>query len=363
LSYEERAGATIAPGKPGIERRRKIGMEELIIRALQGRATPEELAKIARWRVASPSNEHDYQLLSELWRDLPQPDVETIPPSPAAIRRLEAAPSAIPFKSRSRPRPWPGLRGVALAASIALLLLLSADLIRRRSGADSPTLQIARLATGPSETLMTKLSDGTTVFLAPNTALEVSSTRGIREVRLDGRAFFGVAKHGEDWPFVVQGSNGTVRVLGTRFEFSTRDDSTRVVVVEGRVNFAVDQDRLELSAGQMGIAGGDRQLELHPVQNVDEVLGWMGSTLIFENTRLDHAAREIERRYGAVVEIRSDELARRTISGGFKDRTFNEVVRVICRVVSAECTISETRAVIAERPVAVTQPTHPTRTN
>jgi transmembrane sensor len=338
-------------------------MEELIIRALQGQATPEELAKIARWRVASPSNEHHYQLICELWGDLPESEIETTPPSPAAIRRLEAAPLAIPLRSRPRPRLGASFRGVALAASIALVLLLSANLLRQRTGADSPTLQIARLATGPSETLMTKLSDGTTVFLAPNTALEVSSSRGVREVRLDGRAFFGVAKHGDDWPFVVRGGNGTVRVLGTRFEFSTREDDTRVVVVEGRVNFAVDEDRLELGAGQMGIAGDDRLLQVLEVENVEEVLGWMGSALVFEDTPLDEAAREIERRYGAVIEIASDELARRTISGGFKDRTFNEVVGVICRVVSAECTISEAYARIAKRPVSVTQPANPTRTN
>ena len=337
-------------------------MEELIIRALQGQATPEELAKIARWRVASPSNDHHYQLISELWADLLESDIETTPPSPATIRRIEAAPSAIPLRSRPRPRLRASFRGVALAASIALILLLSAHLVRQRTGADSPTLQIARLATGPSETLMTKLSDGTTVFLAPNTSLEVSSTRGIREVRLEGRAFFGVAKHGDDWPFVVQGGKGSVTVLGTRFEFSTREHDTRVVVVEGRVNFAVDEDRLELGAGQMGIAGDDRQLQVLEVENVDEVLGWMGSALVFEDTPLDEAAREIERRFGAVVEINSDALARRTVSGGFKDRTFTEVVGVICRVVSAECTIGDAYARIAPRPVGAAQPGDRTRT-
>src|SRR5690606_36862769 len=105
------------------------------------------------------------------------------------------------------------------------------------SDLDGRVLQIGQLATGTSETLMTQISDGTIVYLAPNSSLQVSPTPGVREVWLEGKAFFGVAKHGADWPFRVRSDRGTVNVLGTRFEFSTEATDARVVVVDGKVDF------------------------------------------------------------------------------------------------------------------------------
>src|SRR5690606_19622029 len=151
---------------------------------------------------------------------------------------------------------------------------------------------------------------------------------------------------------------GTVNVLGTRFEFSTEETDARIVVVDGKVDFSAGSEdaRLEIEGGQMATARLDAPPVLAPVENLEMILDWMGQALVFEHTPLEQAAREIETRYGAVIELRSDALRGQTITGGFKDRSFDEIVTTICRVMAADCTIDGAHAVITSRPIADVSP-------
>lgn len=314
-------------------------MDELIIRVLQGQGSPEDLSRLKSWRAAAPENEAQYRSLARIWENLPDPAIDTAPPPLSVIREAASRPE----RSGRIRRTWVG--GV-LAASLATLL--AAYGATRLVSRESPVLQIEELETGAAETLMAQLSDGTTVYLAPSSRLRVSAVPGVREVWLEGRAFFGVAKHGEEWPFVVRSGQGAVRVLGTRFELSTAEEQLRVVVVEGEVDLAAAGERVQLTGGQMGLARLDGPPSVLPLASPDTVLGWMGRALIFSDTPLEQASREIERVYGAEIELRGD-VGDETIVASFKDRSFADVVTVVCRVTSAECLIGENRAVISAR--------------
>jgi ferric-dicitrate binding protein FerR (iron transport regulator) len=54
---------------------------------------------------------------------------------------------------------------------------------------------------------------------------------------------------------------------------------------------------------------------------------------------LREAAREIERVYGTPVTISDSALARETITASFTDRPVQEVVNVVCSVLSAHCEV------------------------
>lgn len=322
-------------------------MDMLILRALQGHATSEEASRLRIWRNESLTNEAIYRDLSRIWSGLSDVDFETIAPAPSAICLQAEVPQVGTSSYRRTSRSaWIGIS--AVAATIAIYLgseAIGTRLLRT----DAPVIQVKQLSTGASETLMTQLSDGTTVYLAPNSTLQVVLTATLREVRLEGRAFFGVAEHGALWPFVIRGSRGMVQVLGTRFEFWTADDSLRVVVVDGKVDFTTAGENVQLADGQMSRTGIDVPTTVVPLENVDEMFDWMGRTLVFENTPLEKVALEIESRYDAVVEVQGADLARRTISGGFEKLSFEDLVLVICRVAAAECIVEEGRAVISSR--------------
>ncbi len=346
-------------------------MYERIIKSLQKRTTPQEEASLLVWRRSSRENEEVYQSIANLWLlagaatpapERTPPDIDLIieqaehpadgedlpargvPGSGTATQPGEGNHFTVSAGRYQKPVRW--FTRLAVAASIALLLVQS-NPQKPYERPDTQLLQIAQLSTGASETLLTRLSDGTTVFLAPNSTLRVSPTQGVREVWLEGRAFFGVARSEQTWPFYVRHAHGTVRVLGTRFEFSSVGEELRVVVVDGQVDVETADESVQLAGGQMSLSTGDNGPVVINVSDPRELLDWMGGALIFENTSLPQAAREIEREFGATIEVRGGDIAGQTISGGFKDQTFSDIVANICHVVAAECVIEGRHAVIA----------------
>lgn len=320
-------------------------LDELIVRFLQGQAGPAEAAALHEWRRASPENERAYREVATVWSELREVEVDTAPPAPAlVVSRAEAARAAAlrPGRLAAR-RAW-----VPAAAAAVLLLAVAGGYVQRTLGGRERVLQAANLATGPGETAMTQLSDGTIVHLAPDSRLQVTPTTGRREVWLEGRAFFAVAKH-DDWAFAVRSDAGEAQVLGTRFEFSTEGDGARVVVVDGRVAFAAAGRSVEVGASQVIESSADRPPVVRDVEEVDEILSWMGRSVVFHETPLGQAAREIESRFGATVEIRDSLLVHETISGGFHDRSFEDVIATICRVLDTRCVVEESSAVIWPR--------------
>ena len=61
--------------------------------------------------------------------------------------------------------------------------------------------------------------------------------------------------------------------------------------------------------------------------------------IVVQRESLREAAREIERVYGTPVTISDSALARETITASFTDRPVQEVVNVVCSVLSAHCAV------------------------
>lgn len=323
-------------------------MDELIVRFLQGVATSEDEQRLQEWRNRSQRNEAEFQDLAAVWSTLAEAEIDTVPPSTGTLVRQAVTPKVVPMQ-RPAPSRLRGSGSFLAAAAVLILVAGSALFLTFMRSGESRGLEPMHLATGSGQTTMTQLSDGTIVHLAPNSTLEVAGGSDAREVIVDGRAFFGVAK-ASDWPFVVRSRVGTARVLGTRFEFSTEDGDARVIVVDGRVMLSTERGDVEVAAGEMTMTPPNSPPLVTEFDDTDRLLGWMGQSLVFHDTPLLEAAREIEARYGVSIDIQEAELAGETISGGFKDRSFPYVVATICRVLYVECEITETSAVIAGRP-------------
>ena len=176
------------------------------------------------------------------------------------------------------------------------------------------------------------LSDGTTVYL--NSGTEFSYPKKLhatsRRVTLKGEAFFNVAKSKS--PFVVQTPEGTVTVLGTRFNIWTREQKTRVIVEEGRVRLAADNDTnsIILTKNFMGEISHN-QPPLKPKSiNVEEWLGWRSGKLVFNRTPLSEIAGEIGRYYDVDIRVENPKLATKTMTAVFDRLPLKKVLYSIC---------------------------------
>jgi transmembrane sensor len=174
--------------------------------------------------------------------------------------------------------------------------------------------------------------------LAPETRLRTSDSAGVRQVFLDGTAYFAVMKV-PGVPFRVRTAAGDATVLGTQFEISAEGQNARLVVVEGRVALRAEGEAVEVGANEVSQVSAGVASAAVKVEDARAVVGWLGRFIVFQSTPVPKVAEELTRVYGVDVELTDTTLAAETYTGWFEDREFSDVFAIICRVLQTECTV------------------------
>jgi transmembrane sensor len=155
------------------------------------------------------------------------------------------------------------------------------------------------VATGHAQMLERTLPDGTQLSLAARTRGSIVYYRNRREVQLvDGEIRFQVAPDVER-PFTVATEWGRVRVLGTTFSVSARENRMRVAVSEGRVGVwpaSAGRTPDDLASEPTAVLQGGEAIESDgqaigkPMSvQPDSVGAWRQGWLVFDNTPLPEA--------------------------------------------------------------------------
>ena len=328
-------------------------MEELLFRYLRGQTTEEENRSVDAWRDGSAEGA---RLLADLGRLIEAgqaADLAVDPGDPPSaeqlIRRSETRGGRFAARLGPKRGGFVHYGGWAAAAAVACFALWNAIADSpARFGNDTPPSQEFITATG--ETAMVRLEDGSVIRLGPGSRLTTAAPPGgspglhpgplARRVALRGEAFFSIATN-EARPFRVTTAAGTARVLGTRFHLAARAGEVAVVVVEGRVALSGSDHEVEVGAGQTTRLVGGAPGPVTDAPPIDEVAGWMRGFLIFRDTPLAVAMREIGERYGTEVEVGEPALLDRTLTMWFLSKSLEEVMTVVCGVIDASCSIGE----------------------
>ncbi len=180
------------------------------------------------------------------------------------------------------------------------------------------------VATGIGERRTLRLSDGTSVTLAPLSALHFPATfsTDARTVTLTGQASFSVAHDGAR-PFSVRTAGLTARVLGT--EFDVREDTAGravdVVVASGRVRLMTLSDSAGpvLTARQLGHADvANGRITVTSDVRLDDFTSWRTGHLRFEKRPLRDVIPEVERWFDVDINVADSRLAARTLSADLR---------------------------------------------
>jgi transmembrane sensor len=313
-------------------------VDDLIIKTLTDAASPFEEERLRRWREEAPENEEYFQEMIQVWR-LTEPEA-VIPSSgpPPVEEILAAAPIAFPAErtpeGTSVPQtpkgrnPW--LTWGLLAASVAAVGLG----IRSMGERGPEPMAVYQAAAGENPTVT--LGDGSFVRLAEGSIVREWAVEGRREVSLEGRAFFAVARDESD-PFVVRTDAGEVTVLGTRFQVDVVGAEVETVVVEGLVRVSNEDGSAEVAAGNRGLMWAGEGPLVEEVEDVLSLLDWEDGTLLFQATPLIEVAAEVSRHYGRALQILGPELERRRVTAWFQGEPFEAVAESICVVTEAIC--------------------------
>lgn len=197
------------------------------------------------------------------------------------------------------------------------------------------------------------LSDGTTVWLNAGSRLYYPEVfpGSKREVRLEGEAFFDVAKH-VDMPFFVHAGQLTIKVLGTRFDVKAYRGEPEVstTLISGKIQVIMDEEadkKIVLSPNEkLTVMNPVPETEAGPgrvenalhyqVQGVpkagDDSLpetAWIDNRLAFSNETFEEVARMLERRYDVRIDIPDARLKEAHLSGVFEKETIRQVLDIL----------------------------------
>lgn len=228
---------------------------------------------------------------------------------------------------------WKNLGRIAAIVAIPLMLLMT-YFVRNQSSSELLTEMLVSVGSGEKVNMV--LPDGTKVKLNAESSLSYDISvfnKKLREVSLDGEAYFEVAKN-EKIPFVIATTHLGVEVLGTRFNLSAREEYSTVELnlIEGKVHLlSVDtKDDIVLYANQRAVLDKNTgKFSVYKANN-NVATAWLQNELAFQSTPVEKVFREIERTYGVSIKIDADDVELADLfTGTFSTKNLEETLRIL----------------------------------
>lgn len=273
-----------------------------------GAASNRALARqdFRAWYDSSAENARAWDRIAGLWAS---PELER---AARRLRRREPLPPAARPAAEGRPAWRRGF--AALAAS--LLLLIGLGLLA--GGPQRAFLWLeADLRSGPGERRSLVLEDGSSLILAPASAVAVDFTVERRRILLLAGGAYVEVRPDPARPFVVDSAEGAARALGTGYSLELLGEGARVAVRHGRVAAGEGAQAKVLQGAQQvllsdGLAGS--VLPLDPV----EAFAWLEGRLIFKNRPLGEVVADLRRSYPGLIVMLDQDLQARRVSGNYR---------------------------------------------
>ena len=233
---------------------------------------------------------------------------------------------------------------VAVAAAAALIAgFFGLGLgIRSHSNTPSATSEVCMVTSSNSKGEF-QLPDGTSVWLNIGSSLSYNSNfekASVREVKLDGEAYFDVAKDGRS--FVVNAGDLQVSVLGTRFavRHTPLYERDQVTLVSGSVRVKGEGiQAVTLSPGEQ--LSYDRLLGDSTVRTVDtgDYVSWIRSQISLEDCTLGKVIENLEHRYRVKVSTLGDIDLNQHITLKINDESKEKIFTVLSFLADCELRI------------------------
>lgn len=199
---------------------------------------------------------------------------------------------------------------------------------------DSTTTRIPlnTLITPSGVTYNVRLSDGTKVFLNENSKLvyPVKFVGSQRIVSLEGEAYFDVTTN-KDTSFVVTSQNNSeIKVLGTKFNVSNKENSTYTTLVEGSVEVKSGENKVVIKPSEQAVINPNgRGISISEV-DTNIYTAWMDGRYVFVDENLSEIMKKLSQWYGIEVEYDNQITPRLKLSGSLrKFKSFKDVVQVM----------------------------------
>jgi len=230
-----------------------------------------------------------------------------------------------------------------VAAAIIPALLITYFIINR--GDEAKQMAIISSA----NTQQKQMEDGSTITINSHTKLfyPESFDKNIREVSLDGEAFFNISPNNER-PFIIHSGNATVKVVGTSFNVKTTENRVEVFVKTGKVMlYSVSKTTSDtiseyLTPGIKGIFDRmSKSIKTKEVTNENDLF-WMTKKIEFNKTELAEVIEVLNANYNVKIVLKDENLSRLKLSSTFNNQSIESVLEIISTSLDLELNKSAT---------------------
>ena len=208
-----------------------------------------------------------------------------------------------------------------IAAAISVLLV-SVLYISNNVGKPAPVLEMNKIVVPPGQRANLTLSDGTNVWLNARTKIVYPAVfdKSVRQVAVDGEAYFDVAKD-KKRPFIVETGKCNMEVLGTKFNVEAY--SARKIfetsLMEGKVKVKLphdDKNSVVLVPNQKTTLIDGRLV----VSKIDDynVYRWKEGLYCFRNKPFADIIKDLEKYYDLSIQMDKKEIAKVALTGKFR---------------------------------------------
>ena len=201
------------------------------------------------------------------------------------------------------------------------------------------------------------MPDGSHIFLNAGSEIRysVDGHNGMREVFLNGEAWFKVAKMKEK-PFVVHTSFYDVKVTGTSFNVKAYSEEKDVVTTleEGSVhimsseNLKLSEERVLKPGEQLVYNKESKNIQIGEA-NTKLTTSWKENKLVFINMSLKELMVLLERKYGVEIEIDDKAILEYHYDGTLKNETILEVLEVLKQTLPINYKITNQKIIINKK--------------
>lgn len=201
-----------------------------------------------------------------------------------------------------------------------------------------PSIKMALSAdfrTGTNQLQTHQLEDGSKIFLAPETAVDIHFSDKTRTVNLlKGKVFFEVQSNPAR-PFQVNTTTARVTVLGTAFDVDNLGSETVISVAHGRVQVDDKTPRAQasqqLGVGDQLIVSRDKTAERRQIM-LDDVARWRERELVARDMAIDVLIDALRPYYQGVIIVQG-EFAQTRVTGLYR---LNDPVATLTHLAHAQ---------------------------
>ena len=302
-------------------------INSIIARVLAGEADVDDVLTFNDWLSQNENNRKEFLQIREYWEasvEVQNPPMPEIAYEKCRERMTLQRNSGRSFLHR--------MNILSVAASLALFFLGTTVvyLLQKNSfGTKNPVEYYTYMSTGAITEFT--LSDGSHVCLNSNSRLTYSDSYGKtdRQVRLDGEAYFDVAKNGTAFKVVIDKEE--IEVMGTKFNVRAYSgDSAIVATLEsGSILFRSGEQQIMMVPGQQIFFNKtDAVFELQRVET-EVFTAWKDEIYKYRSITVQELSDRLEKLYGVKI-IVNPKLKDIKVTASFEYRqTIDQVLNVM----------------------------------